>query len=207
MHKRPNPNNVLRLLLKYWNYLTHYSSHDVEIELLTLQSLDSDGCQFVDVKGSNIECECDHLTSFAVLMQFVQVRQNFTFGNFGLVFMVRVSSRHVFHHHDQVTSPISNVILLQLIFCIISEFLSYMNHSNYHLNTKYISLSSISEYIPAHNLFYETSNSQCLKWTPIASALGCFHWTHLAPWASINGADENYKKKYAWNVCTLTLRL
>ena len=32
-----------------------------------------DGCKMVSVEGSNVECECEHLTSFAVLMQIVPV--------------------------------------------------------------------------------------------------------------------------------------
>ena len=34
-----------------------------------------DGCKIVEAEGSNVECECKHLTSFAVLMQYVKVRK------------------------------------------------------------------------------------------------------------------------------------
>ena len=34
-----------------------------------------DGRKVVKAEGSNVECECKHLTSFAVLMQYVKVRR------------------------------------------------------------------------------------------------------------------------------------
>ena len=32
-----------------------------------------DGCKMVSVEDSNVTCECEHLTSFAVIMQIVPV--------------------------------------------------------------------------------------------------------------------------------------